>query len=98
VRRPHSIGALVTKLARFKPTKVKIESGHGAERDRAGRLPVAKDDALLRASTISDYLAYLNTPERYRINHQWDVMSNLAPGEGPEHAKYCLVDPVPLLR
>lgn len=112
------------------------------------RAQVAKDDEMLRTSTIAEYLAYQNAPERYRINHQWDVMSNLAPGEGPslyentdratnwykrnlrivtnimevtepgdrllfivgaghqkilkelfaEHAQYCLVDSVPLLR
>ncbi|HYH05952.1 MAG TPA: DUF5694 domain-containing protein [Thermoanaerobaculia bacterium] len=44
---------------------------------------VAKDDERLRTSTIAEYLAYQNTPERYRLNHQWDVMSNLAPGDGP---------------
>lgn len=44
---------------------------------------VAADEERLRDSTVADYLAYMNTPERYRLNHQWDVMMNLGPGDGP---------------
>lgn len=43
---------------------------------------VKKDEELLKTSTVSDYLAHLNAPERARLNYQWDVESNLAPGDG----------------
>ncbi|HEX8172217.1 MAG TPA: DUF5694 domain-containing protein [Thermoanaerobaculia bacterium] len=42
---------------------------------------VGKDDELLRTSTISRFLAHLNSPERYRLNHRWDVLWNLEPGQ-----------------
>lgn len=37
----------------------------------------------MRSSTVAEYLAYLNAPEQYRQNHQWDVIENLRPGDGP---------------
>jgi hypothetical protein len=37
----------------------------------------------MRSSTVSEYLVYLNAPEQYRQNHQWDVIENLTPGAGP---------------
>lgn len=37
----------------------------------------------MRTSTVAEYLAYLNAPEQYRQNHQWDVIENLRPGDGP---------------
>src|SRR5437879_7002124 len=43
---------------------------------------VKKDEEILKTSTVSDYLAHLNAPERARLNDVWDVESNLAPGEG----------------
>ncbi|MFL5728601.1 MAG: DUF5694 domain-containing protein, partial [Cytophagaceae bacterium] len=43
---------------------------------------VKADEERLKNSTVSDYLAYLNTPERSRLNYQWDVESNLEPGDG----------------
>lgn len=46
------------------------------------RAQVAADEQLLRRSTISDYLVYLNRPERAVLNHRWDVLSNLAPAAG----------------
>jgi hypothetical protein len=46
------------------------------------RAQVAADDRVLREGTVSEFLAYLNRPERAAINHRWDVISNLAPGKG----------------
>jgi hypothetical protein len=46
------------------------------------RAVVNKDEEILKRSTVSDYLAHLNAPERARLNNVWDVESNLAPGEG----------------
>lgn len=37
----------------------------------------------MRTMTAGDYLAWLNAPEQYRQNHQWDVIENLRPGDGP---------------
>ena len=50
---------------------------------REVRAEVAKDEKLLASSTISDYLAYLNTPEQAALHHRWDVIYNLEPGDGP---------------
>ena len=36
----------------------------------------------LRTSTVLEYLAFVNQPEQYHKNHQWDVISNLEPGDG----------------
>jgi len=46
------------------------------------RAQVAADEERLRNSTVSEYLLYLNRPERAVLNHRWDVISNLAPGAG----------------
>jgi hypothetical protein len=46
------------------------------------RAQVAADDRVLEAGTVSEFLAYLNRPERAVQNHRWDVISNLAPGKG----------------
>jgi hypothetical protein len=46
------------------------------------RAQVAADDRVLEESTVSEFLAYLNRPERAVQNHRWDVISNLAPGKG----------------
>ena len=43
---------------------------------------VAADDRVLADGTVSEFLAYLNRPERAVMNHRWDVISNLAPGKG----------------
>jgi hypothetical protein len=43
---------------------------------------IAKDEAHFASHTIAEYLAHLNAPERAAINHDWDVMSNLVPGDG----------------
>lgn len=43
---------------------------------------LAADQELLRNRTVSEYLLYLNRPERAVLNHRWDVISNLAPGAG----------------
>jgi hypothetical protein len=43
---------------------------------------VKDDEERLKNGTIADYLAYLNSPERARLNYQWDVESNLDPGDG----------------
>jgi hypothetical protein len=50
---------------------------------REVRAEVAKSETVLAASTVSDYLAYLNTPEQATMHHRWDVLSNLEPGDGP---------------
>lgn len=46
------------------------------------RAQVAKDEQTLAGSTVGAYLAYLNAPAREAMNHKWDVMWNLAPGDG----------------
>ncbi|MCU1306300.1 MAG: hypothetical protein JWN45_995 [Acidobacteriaceae bacterium] len=46
------------------------------------RAVVKKDEEILKTSTVSEYLAHLNAPERARLNNVWDVESNLKPGEG----------------
>jgi len=46
------------------------------------REQVAADDRVLKEGTVSEFLAYLNRPERAVMNHRWDVISNLAPGKG----------------
>lgn len=46
------------------------------------RAQLAVDDRVLQEGTVSEFLAYLNRPERAVQNHQWDVISNLAPGKG----------------
>jgi Family of unknown function (DUF5694) len=46
------------------------------------RAQVAADGKVLAAGTVSDYLIYLNRPERAVQSHRWDVISNLAPGKG----------------
>ncbi|HET7437659.1 MAG TPA: DUF5694 domain-containing protein [Thermoanaerobaculia bacterium] len=43
---------------------------------------IAKDDQHLATHTLAQHLAYLNEPSRAAMNHQWDVMSNLRPGDG----------------
>ena len=43
---------------------------------------LARDAEVLRRSSLAEYLAYLNTPERFAHNHRWDVLSNLEPGSG----------------
>jgi hypothetical protein len=45
------------------------------------RRELKKRDDLLKTSTVAQYLAYLNAPEQYDMNHRWDVLFNLAPGE-----------------
>lgn len=50
---------------------------------REVRAEVAKNEQVLAASTISDYLAYINSPEQAAMHHRWDVLSNLEPGDGP---------------
>jgi hypothetical protein len=42
---------------------------------------VKKRDDLLKSSTVTEYLAYVNSPEQYNLNHRWDVIFNLRPGE-----------------
>jgi hypothetical protein len=37
----------------------------------------------IRSSTVTQSLAFFNSPEQYRQNHRWDVIENLTPGEGP---------------
>jgi hypothetical protein len=46
------------------------------------RAQIAADERVLRDGTLSDYLVYLNRPERAVLNHHWDVFSNLVPGPG----------------
>lgn len=46
------------------------------------RAQVAADDRVLADGTILEFLAYLNRPERAVMNHRWDVISNLVPGQG----------------
>jgi len=46
------------------------------------RAQVAADDRVLAEGTVTEFLAYLNRPERAVMNHRWDVISNLAPGPG----------------
>jgi len=46
------------------------------------RAQIAADDRVLQDGTVSEFLAYLNRPERAVMNHRWDVISNLAPGKG----------------
>lgn len=46
------------------------------------RAQVAADDRVLAGGTVTEFLAYLNRPERAVVNHRWDVISNLAPGPG----------------
>src|SRR4051812_10723469 len=46
------------------------------------RAVVKQDEELLKKSTVADYLAHLNAPERARLNYVWDVESNLVPGDG----------------
>src|SRR4029077_1378580 len=36
----------------------------------------------LASSTISEFLAYINSPEEASRHHRWDVLSNLEPGDG----------------
>jgi hypothetical protein len=43
---------------------------------------VARGDSILARSTVSAYLAYMNTPEQAAKHHRWDVLSNLEPGQG----------------
>lgn len=50
---------------------------------REVRAEVAKNEKRLATSTISDYLAYINSPEQAEMHHRWDVVSNLEPGDGP---------------
>jgi hypothetical protein len=38
---------------------------------------------VLASSTISEYLAYINSAEQAAMHHRWDVISNLEPGDGP---------------
>lgn len=45
-------------------------------------LLMEKEQRILRESTLSEFLFYVNQPSRYRMNHQWDVMNNLEPGDG----------------
>ncbi len=53
---------------------------------RASAAPVdpviAARRAKLATSTVAEYLRFLNQPEQFRQNHQWDVIENLAPGAG----------------
>lgn len=58
------------------------ETGAEAALRAAVEKQIAIDDARLRDGTITDYLVYLNSPERALLNHRWDVISNLAPGAG----------------
>ena len=44
------------------------------------RAQLAEDQKRMREWTVVDYLAYLNSPERYALNHRWDVLENLRPG------------------
>jgi hypothetical protein len=44
---------------------------------------VSRNETMLASSTISDYLAYINMPEQAALHHRWDVIYNLAPGDGP---------------
>jgi hypothetical protein len=53
-----------------------------AEEIKAIFRQVEADQQRLKNTTVGEYLAYMNTPERYRLNHQWDVMMNLVPGDG----------------
>ncbi len=46
------------------------------------RAQLEADDRVLREGTVSEFLAYLNSPERAVVSHRWDVISNLAPGKG----------------
>ena len=46
------------------------------------RAQVEADDRVLKEGTVSEFLAYLNRPERAVMSHRWDVISNLAPGKG----------------
>jgi len=46
------------------------------------RAQIEVDSHILRDGTVSDFLAYLNRPERAVMSHRWDVISNLAPGQG----------------
>ena len=43
---------------------------------------IAKDIEHLATHTVAEHLAYLNEPSRAKINHSWDVLSNLRPGDG----------------
>jgi hypothetical protein len=51
--------------------------------DKEVRAEVAKNEGVLASSTISDYLAYINSLEQAALHHRWDVIYNLAPGDGP---------------
>ena len=44
------------------------------------RETVKRDEEILKTSSVADYLAYLNTPERARLNYLWDVEAFLRPG------------------
>jgi hypothetical protein len=49
---------------------------------REVRAEVAREEEHLARSTVSEHLAYLNTPARTALRHRWDVISNLEPGDG----------------
>lgn len=46
------------------------------------RAQVDKDVAHLASHTVAEHLAYLNAPARAAMNHRWDVLTALRPGEG----------------
>lgn len=45
------------------------------------RAQVSADEARLAQGTLADYLVYINSPARALVSHQWDVISNLEPGD-----------------
>lgn len=69
------------KPAAAKPAAEEVEDDSPVLREV--RAEVAKSEKVLAASTVTDYLAYLNTPEQAEMHHRWDVISNLNPGDGP---------------
>lgn len=65
-----------------KPASAETKAADDSPRMREIRAVVADDDQRLRAGTVASFLGYLNTPERYARNQQWDVIANLEPGSG----------------
>jgi hypothetical protein len=71
-----------TAAERHQPQPTSPAPEAGSPLMESVRAQLEADDRVLKDGTISEFLAYLNLPERAVQNHRWDVISNLAPGKG----------------
>jgi hypothetical protein len=74
----------ITPAERHTPKTKPAETAATAPKPAAPLPPAIQErQDRMRTMRVADYLAWLNAPEQYRQNHQWDVIENLRPGDGP---------------